>query len=146
MNADLEVSFPPVPPVDSVGAPSRASIWRVYINGQLKEQVPTHAVQRRYTVDQYGAYRVQVSLVNELGEGQKSPATVVTHEQPKGLPSRPGAPSVTLTLHGGSVGGGPEAPTGSDDWTPPDEAYVPLAGYRWIHKTVPPRAYPGMDI
>lgn len=98
---ELKITFPPVPPLDSAGAPSHAISWNVYVNDMITPAITGVAVG---TVDvnhptvEFGTDDVAVSLVNELGEGALSPITTLAHEQPLGVPSMPNAPGVELIV------------------------------------------------
>lgn len=123
--AELEVTFPPIPTLDSKGAASRPTSWRVYVDGGLLDtNVPVTTLSRRYPVSAYKTYSIQVSLVNELGEGVRSDSTNVSFEQPKGVPSKPGAPGVSLILFGGGVDGGGGSGGSSADWQLDSSRYI----------------------
>lgn len=103
----LDIALPPIPPLDSAGAPSRPAFWKVYINGEVAySNLSVSVLSTRYPVESYGEYLVAVSLVNELGEGELSDTASITYEQPKGVPSKPGAPSVTMFIVSPSPGNG----------------------------------------
>lgn len=104
MPAQLQIVFPDVPPFDQNGNPSHPIGWRIYINGTLSG--PDVAVGQQSAIRDiadYGEYRVQVSLYNEIGEGPRSAETSVTWDKPMGLPSQPGAPTVSLLLIAGGA-------------------------------------------
>ncbi len=116
---DLEVTFPALPATDVAGSPARAISWSIYINDQEAARLiavsePIHT----FNDIAYGEYRVQVSLTNELGEGELSPITAVSHTQPLGLPSQPGAPTVRIMMVSGvsSSGQDPAPVVGGDPY------------------------------
>jgi len=114
---DLEVTFPALPTTDVAGSPSRASSWSIYINDQEAARlIAVSETIHTFNDIAYGEYRVQVSLTNELGEGELSPITAVSHTQPLGLPSQPGAPTVRIMMVSGvsSSGQDPAPVVGGD--------------------------------
>lgn len=118
---ELEVTFPPIPPTDSAGAPSHPTSWNVYIDDPVTPidfLVPIGTTSKRYPVTIPPSYdfAVQVSLTNELGEGPLSPATRVSNVPTLGVPSQPGAPMVSLIIIGGQPPPPPPPPAGQHSY------------------------------
>lgn len=117
----LEVTFPRAPTTDVVGLPAQVIGWDVYVNGALREEgVPLSVSTRVYDIEEFRQYRVQVAAVNSVGAAELSPATTVNYEQPRGVPSRAGAPGVRILMIGGGGGGTPPGgggnPPGGDPY------------------------------
>lgn len=114
----LEVTFPPPPALDVNGLPAQVLSWDVYVNGALREEgVPLSVASRTYEITEFRQYSVQVAAINSVGVGALSAAATVDYNEPRGVPSRSGAPGVRILMIGGGGGGGepPVEPPSGDN-------------------------------
>jgi hypothetical protein len=92
----IEVTQPTYPDTDVNGQPVAATLWRVYVNGTLTAEDAIDVMIIEIEITDPGDYTVEVSIVNAVGEGEKSDPVTVTLVIPAGVPQKPGVPGVQI--------------------------------------------------